>query len=116
MSESIDVRPIVSEATRSALETIGDHLIPEAHGMPSAGSMGVGRRQLDAVLASRPDLAPLLERALANADLDDIDRFVADLEADDPEAHGAVTLAIVAGYYMHSSSGIRDKSPRTSNA
>ena len=101
MNESIDVHPTVSDSTRSALETIGDHLIPEAHGMPSAGSMGVGRGQLDAVLASRPDLAPLLERALAAADLDDIDGFVAALEADDPEAHGAVTLAIVAGYYMH---------------
>ena len=43
----------VSDATRHALETIGDYLIPEAHGMPSAGSMGVGTTQLDAVLASR---------------------------------------------------------------
>jgi len=101
MSETIGSLPSVSDATRRALETIGDHLIPEAHGMPSAGTMGVGTTQLDAVLASRPDLAPPLERALANATLDDIDGFVAELEAEDPEAHGAVTLAIVAGYYMH---------------
>ena len=101
MSESIDIRPSVSNSTRKALETIGDHLIPEAHGMPAAGTMGVGTTQLDVVLASRPDLAPPIERALANVVLDDIDGFVAALEAEDPEAHGAVTLAIVAGYYMH---------------
>jgi hypothetical protein len=101
MSESIDIRPSVGDSVRRALEMIGDQLIPEAHGMPSAGSMDVGTTQLDAVLASRPDLAPLLERALAEVELGDIDEFVANLETEDPEAHGAVTLAIVAGYYMH---------------
>jgi hypothetical protein len=101
MSESIDIRPSVSDTTRRALETIGSHLIPEAHGMPAAGTIGVGTTQLDIVLASRPDLGPPIERALANANLDDIDGFVAALEVEDAEAHGAVTLAIVAGYYMH---------------
>ncbi|MGI9646923.1 MAG: hypothetical protein ACR2OI_00225 [Acidimicrobiia bacterium] len=101
MSESIGIRPSVSDSVRRALETIGGHLIPEAHGMPSAAAMEVGTSQLDAVLASRPDLAPPLERALADVELGDIDEFVATLEAEDPEAHGAVTLAIVAGYYMH---------------
>jgi hypothetical protein len=91
----------VSDTTRRALETIGSHLIPEAHGMPAAATMGVGTTQLDIVLASRPDLAPLLDRALADADLGDLDVFVANLAATDPEAHDAVTLAIVAGYYMH---------------
>ena len=101
MSESIDIRPSVSDTTRRALETIGGHLIPEAHGMPSAAMMGVGTTQLDVVLSSRPDLAPALERALADVVLEDVDDFVATLEEEDPEAHGAVTLAIVAGYYMH---------------
>ena len=101
MSEVISIRPSVSDATRRALETLGDHLIPEAHGMPAAGAMGVGTSQLDIVLDSRPDLASLLERALASTDLDDVGGFVAALESEDPEAYGAVTLAIVAGYYMH---------------
>jgi hypothetical protein len=94
MSENVDIRPSVSDAARRALETIGGHLIPEAHGMPSAGTMGVGTTQLDQVLASRPDLAAPIERGLANAVLDDIDEFVAALEVEDPEAHGA-------SYYMH---------------
>lgn len=101
MSDVISIRPPVTDATRRALETVGDHLIPEAHGMPAASAMDVGTRQLDAILDSRPDLAPLLERALASADLDDIGGFVTALESEDPEAYGAVTLAIVAGYYMH---------------
>ncbi len=101
MSEDIGVRPSVSDATRRALETVGDYLIPEAHGMPAAGSMGVGTTQLDAVLASRPDLAPLLESAMADVELDDVGGFIATFESADPEGYGAVTLAIVAGYYMH---------------
>jgi len=101
MSDNITIRPSVSDSTRRALETIGNHLIPEAHGMPAAGTMGVGTTQLEIVLASRPDLTEAIERALADVVLDDIDEFVATLEAEDPEAHGAVTLAIVAGYYMH---------------
>lgn len=101
MSDNTNLRPSVSDSTRRALETIGSHLIPDAHGMPAAGTMGVGTTQLDIVLVSRPDLAPLLDRALADCELNDIDEFMAALEAEDPEAHGAVTLAIVAGYYMH---------------
>ena len=101
MSDVISIRPSVSDSTRRALETVGDHLIPEAHGMPAASAMDVGTRQLDIVLDSRPDLAPLLERALASANLDDVGGFVTALESEDPEAHGADTLAIVAGYYMH---------------
>jgi hypothetical protein len=101
MSDVISIRPSVSDSTRRALEAVGDHLIPEAHGMPAASAMDVGTRQLDIVLDSRPDLAPLLERALASANLDDVGGFVTALESEDPEAHGAVTLAIVAGYYMH---------------
>ena len=101
MSEVIGIRPSVSDSTRRALETIGDHLIPAAHGMPAAGRMDVGTRQLDVVLASRPDLAPTLERVLADAIIEDVGGFVTALATDDPEGYGAVTLAVVAGYYMH---------------
>lgn len=101
MSETIGIRPTPSDTTRRALETIGDHLIPEAHGMPAASTMQVGTSQLDVVLASRPDLAPLLEAALTDADLGDIDSFIITLAEEDPAGYDAVTLAIVAGYYMH---------------
>lgn len=101
MSEEIAIRPSVSETTRRALENIGDYLIPDAHGMPAASAMEVGTTQLDTVLASRPDLAPVLDNTLADVDLDDVSTFVEQLATKDPDGYGAVTLAIVAGYYMH---------------
>ncbi len=101
MSEHVEIRPVVGEAVRSGLEVVGDRLIPEAHGMPAASTMDVGRSQLDIVLASRPDLAPLLERAFTDAPIEDVAAFTATVQADDPEAWDAITLAIVAGYYMH---------------
>lgn len=101
MSDRVDIRPSVSERTRAALETIGDQLIPEAHGMPAASAMEVGRSQLDAVLSSRPDLAPVLEEALGTAEIDEVFAFLDDLSGRNPAGYDAVTLAIVAGYYMH---------------
>lgn len=101
MSFTIGKRAEVSDTTRRALERVGDHLIPEAHGMPAASAMGVGTAQLDVVLRSRPDLAPFIERALAEADLSDVAGLVTRLRQQDPAAYDAVTLAVVAGYYMH---------------
>lgn len=100
MSEHVEIRQTITDATRHALEKLGDYLIPEAHGMPAASAMDVGTSQLDIVLTSRPDLAPTLEQALGSADVTDPEGFMKALEAD-PEAYAAVTLAIVAGYYMH---------------
>lgn len=100
-SENVEVRPEVSDSTRRALEVIGDYLIPEAHGMPAASDMMVGTSQLDVVLSSRPDLAPILERALGDVELDDVAGLVTRLRTEDPEGYDAFTLAIVAGYYMH---------------
>ena len=101
MSENVDIRPPVDDTTRRALETIGDYLIPEAHGMPAASDMMVGTAQLDLVLSSRPDLAPILNRVLADADLQDVAAFVSELRAEDAQGYDAVTLTVVAGYYMH---------------
>lgn len=101
MSETIGIRPTVSDTSRRALETIGDYLIPDAHGMPAASTMEVGTSQLDVVLDSRPDLAPMLEAALTDADLSDVESFIATLAEENPAGYDAVILAIVAGYYMH---------------
>lgn len=101
MTDNIETRRSVSDSTRRALETIGAYLIPEAHGMPAASDMMVGTSQLDVVLSSRPDLAPLLERALGDVELDDVEADVTRLRTEDPKGYDAVTLSIVAGYYMH---------------
>jgi hypothetical protein len=100
MTDNIEIRPSVSDAARRALDTVGDYLIPAAHGMPAASDMKVGTSQLDVVLSSRPDLAPILERALGDVELDDVGALVTRLRTDDPEGYDAVTLSIVAGYYM----------------
>lgn len=90
----------VSERVRRALAEIGDVLIPAAHGMPSAREVGIGGEQLDIVLAARPDLGPVLERALEDGASDASDTLEA-LRVDDPEAYDALLLTVVAGYYLH---------------
>jgi hypothetical protein len=87
----------VPEHARARLEQLADRLIPAAHDMPAASAVGVGRDRLDAVLRSRPDLAPPLLRALARDDVgeDWLDR----LEQDDPAAGQALVLVVLAGYY-----------------
>lgn len=77
---------------------IADRLIPEAHGMPSAGAV-VGEARLRFVLTARPDLAKPLERALRSELGDDPAARLAALERDEPDEHAALLLAVVGGYY-----------------
>lgn len=97
-----EANPItVSQEAREYLALVADTLIPEAHGMPSASSVGVADTQLDTVLASRPDIAPALERGLVGRRSVEPMDLLAELEEEDREAHDAILLATVAGYYMH---------------
>jgi hypothetical protein len=77
---------------------VADHLIPEAHGMPSAGVV-VGEARLRFVLGARPDLVEPLRAALRPELGDDPVSRLAALERDEPEHHGALQLAVVGGYY-----------------
>jgi hypothetical protein len=116
----------VDEAARARLADIADALIPEAHGMPAASAVGIGAGQLDAVLHARPDLLDPLRRALAAPDIPDIREmdappseavtlgpdartsgpaqlgirdWLAELARQDPDAHAALVLVVLAGYY-----------------
>jgi hypothetical protein len=92
----------VEEVLRARLASVADGLIPEVDGMPAPSSIDIGGRQLDVVLASRPDLGESLRRALAGAaDVDDAIAWVEELRARDPLAYDALVTAVVAGYYMH---------------
>ena len=82
----------------AVLSAVADHLIPEAHGMPSAGAV-VDATRLRFVLSARPDLADPLRAALRPELGDDPAGRLAVLERDEPEHHGAVVLAVVGGYY-----------------
>lgn len=90
----------VGAPERARLEQVADELIPEAHGMPSASAVGVGREQLDIVLTARADLLEPLQRALATPIGDELAHWLAALEERDPDAHHAVVLVVLAGYYL----------------
>ncbi len=94
----------VSEETRKRLIRIADELIPAAEGMPAASEVDVGGKQLDLVLATLPDLAPHLERALSweKPPTSGIE-WTRRLQALDVDAYVAVTVAVVGGYYTHPS-------------
>ena len=90
----------VTDAQREQLRAFADVLIPAAHGMPAAGEVGVADRQLDRVLAVRPDLMEPLLRAIAQVDPADHEDSLEHLVRDDAEAHDALLLVIVGGYYI----------------
>ena len=82
---------------RATLAAVADHLIPAAHGMPSAADVVTDDR-LSFVLTHRPDLSDPLKAAL-RADLgSDVSSRLHALSSE-PANLGALQLAIVAGYY-----------------
>lgn len=92
----------IDERLRTRLAAAADRLIPAADGMPAASSVDIGGGQLDAVLASRPDLVDGVRRALeAAGDVDDAIAWIEALRADDPSGYEALVTAVVGGYYMH---------------
>jgi hypothetical protein len=90
----------VGTEVRDRLRAFADRLIPAAHDMPAASEVGVADRQLDRVLAARPDLAAPLERALAGADPDEWEASLERLSATDREAHDALLMVVAGGYYI----------------
>ena len=93
---------VIDTNLRRRLERLADGLIPEADGMPAPSSVGIAAGQLDSVLASRPDLAAGIRRALeAAGDVRDPISWLEGLRAEDPAAHDDLVIAVVAGYYMH---------------
>ena len=94
------VAGVVDDGLRDRLRRLADALIPAAHGMPAAGEVGVADRQLDKVLAVRPDLGEPLARALADADPADHEGALEGLREADPEALDALLLVVAGGYYI----------------
>ena len=91
---------------RATLAAVAGHLIPAAHGMPSAAEV-VGDDRLRFVLNARPDLIEPVRAALRPELGDDPPRRLDALGRDEPANLGALQLAIVAGYYTDT--GVRER-------
>jgi hypothetical protein len=91
---------------RAAFTAVAGHLIPAAHGMPSAAHV-IGDARLAFVLGARPDLVEPLLAALRPGLGDDPAARLAALERDESDRHAALLLAVVGGYY--SDADVRDR-------
>ena len=107
-ADPVAISPVVDLGRErfATLATVADHLIPAAHGMPSAAAV-VTEEQLRFVVRSRPDLLDPLQRALRHELGDDPVSRLAALTEHDPEALAALQLVIVAGYYTDA--GVRER-------
>jgi len=83
---------------RATFAAVADHLIPAAHGMPSAGEV-VGEERLRFVLDSRPDLAEPLAASLRPELGADPAARLATLDREAPDQGAALVQVIVFGYY-----------------
>ena len=83
---------------RAALTAVAAHLIPAAHGMPSAADV-IGDARLRFVLTARPDLVEPLQAALRPDLGTDPARRLERLERDEPDRHAALVLVVVGAYY-----------------
>ncbi len=83
---------------RARLGVIADHLIPAAHGMPSAADVLTDDR-LRFVLVARPDLVEPLVASLRPELGDDPAARLEGLGRDAPAVLGALQLVIVGCYY-----------------
>ena len=83
---------------RAAFAAVANHLIPAAHGMPSASEV-VDEARLRFVLVSRPDLVEPLWEALRPELGNEPRARLAALESEDASLSSALQLAVVGGYY-----------------
>ena len=88
----------VDGAARLTFAAIAEHLIPAAHGMPSAADV-VDDARLGFVLRARPDLVDPFLAALRPGLGDDPETRLAALGRDDPASLAALQLVLVGGYY-----------------
>jgi len=92
-----ELAPTLTAIELATFATVADHLIPAAHGMPSAGEV-VDAGRLDFVLRSRPDLLEPLRAALRPDLGADVQARLAAL-ADEATNLDALKLVLVGGYY-----------------
>lgn len=93
-----DAPATLDDGRRVVFVAVADHLIPAAHGMPSAGKV-IDEVRLRFVLTARPDLIEPLRAALRSDLGPDPATRLAALERDEPDHQAALLLVVVGGYY-----------------
>ena len=94
----VDLLAALDADARRTFAAIAGHLIPSAHGMPSAADI-VGDDRLRFVLRSRPDLVEPLLAALRPELGDDPQQRLDRLGHEEPMNLAALQLVLVGGYY-----------------
>jgi hypothetical protein len=93
-----DPLEVLDADARGILGQVAGHLIPSAHGMPSAGDV-LNDDRVRFVLEARPDLVEPLRTALRSELGDEPGARVEALGRDEPANLAALQLVIVGGYY-----------------
>ena len=101
---TVEQATTLSDTERATFAAVADHLIPAAHGMPSAATV-VNNDRIEFVLRARPDLAQPLKAALRPG-LGSAVQGRLDALVGEQDNLAALQLAIVAGYYTDK--GVRD--------
>ena len=83
---------------RATFSAVAAHLIPDAHGMPSAGEV-IDDVRLRFVLRARPDLLEGLLAALRPELGEDPPARLDALARDEPDLHSTLVSVVVFGYY-----------------
>lgn len=89
------------EEHRRTYANLADVLIPAKDQYPSASQAGVAGVLLDVVLRSRPDLSDGLRGVLESAQGQNPSEFVFELEKENPEAFGVLTILVRGAYFMN---------------
>ena len=90
----------LTDVQRARLVVVSGALIPSAEGMPAANEVDPQGAYIDRVLELRPELSPAIVRGLATIADSDIEGSLARLNSDDPEALGAIGVAVTGAYYI----------------
>jgi hypothetical protein len=109
MTADVGTTPAAGEigaSEHAILAAVADHLIPEAHGMPSAGTV-IDEKRLRFVLNARPDLREPLRAALRHELPAEPTARIATLEREAPDLLAALVSVIVFAYYTDK--GVRDR-------
>lgn len=90
-----------SDPHTSAVAALADALIPAADGYPSGSQAGIPGAGLDAALAARPDLRPILDEAAAEVTAGrDAREVVSAWAAQQPESFASLFLLIRGAYFV----------------